>query len=129
MTRIKFLSVLLGCLMAVLCAPAASAQDVKESDALVGRWDMASSTGSGDVVKWILIIKKADDGTLSAALSAGSDEMAPKNLKIEKTSIKFTTSYNGGDYDIKLELQDDKLVGEWDGNGDSGRTTGERVKA
>ena len=52
--------------------------------------------------------------------------MEVKDFDAAEGRIRFKAPYQGEDYNIDLTMDGDKLVGTWSGNGDSGKTSGER---
>lgn len=113
-----FTILVLACSMAL----SALAQDYK---ALLGKWSMTSKT-NGDPVKWMLVLKEAD-GKLTAALASEKGEQPAKDFTYVDGVIKFKAPYNGEYYDVELRSVENKLKGKWQGNGDSGETSGTKL--
>jgi hypothetical protein len=89
----------------------------------VGKWNMTSET-DGDPVHWTLVLKDAD-GKLTASLVAGENEMPATNFSYAEGVLKFKVPYEGEEYNIELKADGpDKLKGTWNGDGNSGVTTG-----
>jgi hypothetical protein len=105
---------------------AIQAQDKPDSAKLAGVWKMSSLTPDGETVGWRLVIKLTD-GKWAASLSGDKGELPIKNLTVTGSKMHFTTPYEGQEYDQDLKLDGEKLIGTWSGNGDSGKTTGERA--
>jgi hypothetical protein len=103
--------------------PAESQPDAAK---LVGAWNMNSLTPDGDSVPWKLTLKQ-QDGKWVGSIASDQGQNPISNVKVDGTKIHFTTPYQGEYYDQDLELQGGKLVGTWSGNGNSGKTTGERA--
>ena len=80
----------------------------------------------GDSVPWRLTLKE-QGGKLVGTIGGEQGDAPLSNLKVEGSKIHFTTPYDGEDYDQDLEMEGTKLVGTWSGNGNSGKTTGERT--
>lgn len=91
-----------------------------------GVWRMTSLTPDGDSVPWRLTLKE-QGGKLVGTIGGEQGDAPLSNLKVEGSKIHFTTPYDGEDYDQDLEMEGTKLVGTWSGNGNSGKTTGERT--
>jgi hypothetical protein len=107
--------------------PAAlKAQDKQDTPKLAGVWKMSSLTPDGDTVAWQLTVKQTE-GKWTASLSGDAGDLPVKNLTVTGNQMHFTTPYQGQDYDQDLKLEGEKLIGTWSGNGDSGKTTGERA--
>lgn len=102
------------------------AQDKAETAKLAGVWKMSSLTPDGESVAWQLTVKQTE-GKWTATLSGDEGELPVKNLTVTGSKMHFTTPYQGQDYDQDLQLEGEKLVGTWTGDGDSGKTTGERA--
>ena len=98
----------------------------QESDPLVGKWNMVST--SDHEIPWTLIIRQ-EEGKYSASASIEDGDAAVKELKVDGRNLTFTVPYQGQDYEIKLKLVKDKLSGTWSGGGDSGDTTGTKAAA
>lgn len=98
----------------------------QQSDPLLGKWKMSSTTPDGDQVPWTLTITYAD-GKYSATSAAGEGEGPVSELKVNGTKLHFRVPYQGNEYDIDLKLDGDSLVGTWSGGGSSGETKGQRV--
>jgi|GEM_PF-2493591 len=113
------------CLAVILIAGVASA---RQSNALVGKWKMVSTTDDGSEVPWNLSITY-EEGKYGATSSADGGEGPVKDLKVDGTSVHFRVPYQGDEYDIDLKLAGNKLAGTWSGNGASGDTKGERAVA
>lgn len=94
---------------------------------LVGKWKMMSFSPDGDPIPWSLNIKEAD-GKLAATLDTENQGEAPaRDFNVIGEKVHLKAPYEGEDYDIDLKLDAGKLTGTWSGNGDSGKTTGERA--
>ena len=122
-------SFLTWCAMAVCLAVAPAslpAQSHTDATKLVGAWNMNSLTPDGDTVPWKLTLKQ-QDGKWAGSIASEQGENPISNVKVDGAKIHFTTPYQGEYYDQDLQLQDGKLVGTWSGNGNSGKTTGERA--
>lgn len=102
------------------------AQSQSDSAKLAGAWNMNSLTPDGDTVPWKLTLKQ-QDGKWTGSIASEQGENPISNVKVEGAKIHFTTPYQGEYYDQVLQLEDGKLVGTWSGNGNSGKTTGERA--
>lgn len=113
------------CLTAALCVSLAPAQ---QSNPLVGKWKMVSTTDDGSEVRWTLSISY-QDGKYGATSSTDADngESAVKDLKVDGSAVHFRVPYQGDEYDIDLKLVGNKLSGNWSGNGASGETKGEKA--
>jgi hypothetical protein len=113
-------------LLSAVSLPARQAGSKSEAKALVGVWKMTSVTPDGDSIPWTLRVKD-DDGKLAVFITREDGNEEPvKNLDIAEGKIRFKVPYQGEDYDINLTMDGDKLVGTWSGNGDSGKTSGQR---
>ena len=122
-------SFLAWCAMAacLAIAPATlSAQSQADAAKLIGAWNMNSLTPDGDSVPWKLTLKQ-QDGKWAGSIASEQGENPISNVKIDGAKIHFTTPYQGEYYDQDLQLEDGKLIGTWSGNGNSGKTTGERA--
>jgi uncharacterized protein (TIGR03066 family) len=104
--------------------------DAKASDQdLVGKWKMTSFSPDGDPIPWSLNIKEAG-GKLAATLDTENQGEVPANgFTVTGEKVHLKAPYEGEEYDIDVTLVDGKLTGTWSGNGDSGKTTGERAAA
>jgi hypothetical protein len=107
------------CLAATLFAASASSQDAKS---LVGTWSMTSETDD-DPVAWTLILKQVE-GKLTASVDSGQAEQPVKDFTSSDGVLRFKVPYEGVDYDIELKAAEDKLIGTWNGGGNSGKTAG-----
>ena len=100
-------------------------QDKPDPAKLAGDWKMTSLTPDGDPISWKLSLKQ-QDGKWVGTMASDQGEAAVKDLTVNGTKLHFTAPYDGEDYAEDLDLQGEKLVGTWSGNGNSGKTTGER---
>ncbi len=113
----------------LLAAFTLSAQSKASDQDLVGKWKMTSFSPDGDPIPWSLNIKEAD-GKLVATLDTENQGEVPANgFTVIGEKVHLKAPYEGEDYDIDLKLDAGKLTGTWSGNGDSGKTTGERAAA
>ena len=118
--------VLLVCFVTLVSLVLASAQSEKAAPdykTLIGTWNMSSENTGGDPVKWTLILKD-QDGKLMGMLATEEGQQPAKNFSYTDGVVKFTVVYQGGDYELQLKPDGNKLDGTWSGGGDSGRTTG-----
>ena len=105
-----------------------AAPPTPESNPLVGKWNMISSTSEGGQVSWTLTIHR-EEGKYSAIASSDDGEGPVKDFKVDGRNVTLIVPYQGQDYEIKLKLVEDKLSGTWSGSGDSGDTTGKKAAA
>ncbi len=111
---------------AALALTAAQSDTKTDIKALVGKWKMTSISPDGDSIPWTLQVKE-DDGKLAASvISQDGTEQPIKDLNTDEGKVKFKAPYEGELYDIELKMDGDKLTGTWSGNGDSGKTSGQR---
>ena len=129
MFKAKSIGMVAAILLVFLSAISLSARQAgskAETKALVGNWKMTSVTPDGDTIPWTLRVKE-DAGKLTAFISsADGGEQEVKDFDAAEGRIRFKAPYQGEDYNIDLTMDGDKLVGTWSGNGDSGKTSGER---
>lgn len=100
----------------------------QQTDPLVGKWKMLSTTPDGDQVPWKLTITYAD-GKYSATAGTDQGEDAVNELKVDGAKIHFRVPYHGNEYYLDLKLDGDSLVGAWSGQGSTGDTKGQRSTA
>lgn len=122
----RTLSLVAMCAFVVSSLASLRAQDKPDPAKLAGDWKMTSLTPDGDPVPWKLSLKQ-QDGKWVGTMSSDQGDTALKDLTVNGTKLHFTTPYHGEDYAEDLDLQGEKLVGSWSGNGNSGKTTGERA--
>jgi uncharacterized protein (TIGR03066 family) len=124
----KAVSVATVLLVTAFLLAAQSGAKASDQD-LVGKWKMTSFSPDGDPIPWSLNIKEAD-GKLVATLDTENQGEVPANgFTATGAKVHLKAPYEGEDYDIDLTLVDGKLTGTWSGNGDSGKTIGERAAA
>lgn len=122
----RTVSVFVALLAAAFTLSAQSNTKTSDRD-LVGKWKMISFSPDGDPIPWSLNIKEAD-GKLAATLDTENQGEAPaRDFNVTGEKVHLKAPYEGEDYDIDLKLDAGKLTGTWSGNGDSGKTTGERA--
>jgi len=123
--RIKptiLLATLAGCLAMLMEATPVHAQN----QALLGKWNMTSTTAENDV-PWTLTIDYKD-GKYEATISDTADSPGlVKDLRVDGSAVHFGVAYQGGEYNIDLKLQGDSLTGTWSGQGNSGETKGRKA--
>ncbi len=107
----------------LLCTSAAHAQ---QNEQLTGKWNMVSTTPDGNDIAWTLSITYKD-GNYSAMIGGDQGETTANDFRVEGSKVHMRVPYRGEEYDIDLSLKEDKLVGTWSGNGDSGTTKGEKA--
>lgn len=91
-------------------------------DDILGKWSMTSDTDE-QPVKWSMRVS----GTASkpvAMLSTEEGEQPARDVAYSKGTLTFKVTYEGQEYTIDLKYMDGKLDGSWNGNGNSGKTTG-----
>jgi hypothetical protein len=125
MSNLKRLAFLF-CVFAISGLLSLQAQDKPDPAKFVGAWKMIALTPDGDTVPWRLTLKQ-QEGKLVGVIVDDDGESPIKDLTLTGLKLHFTTPYDGETYDQDLELQGEKLVGTWSGNGNSGKTTGERA--
>lgn len=124
----KAVSVAAVLLVTAFLLAAQSGAKASDQD-LAGKWKMTSFSPDGDPIPWSLNIKEAD-GKLVATLDTENQGEVPANgFTANGAKVHLKAPYEGEDYDIDLTLVDGKLNGTWSGNGDSGKTIGERAAA
>lgn len=112
------------CLFLTLwCAVLTYAQHGAE---LAGKWNMVSVTPDGDQLNWVLQVKH-ENGTYTATIDGEDGSNPAKDFRVENGKVHFRTTYQDQDYDIDLTVEENKLVGTWSGNGDSGETKGTKA--
>ena len=89
---------------------------------------MVSVTPDGDQISWTLSIAH-DNEKYTATIKGNEGQSAAKDVKVDGATIHLRTTYQDEDYDIDLKLEENRLVGTWSGNGDSGETRGTRAPA
>lgn len=110
--------------VAILCSLGICyAQQNKE---LTGKWNMVSVTPDGDQISWTLRINH-ENGNYTATVDGEDGSSAAKDLRVENGKVHFRTTYQDQDYDIDLTIEENRLVGTWSGNGDSGETKGTKA--
>lgn len=116
---------LIACSFAVtlFCLGICYAQQTKE---LPGKWNMVSITPDGDQISWTLRIKH-DNGNYTATVDGEDGSSAAKDFRVENGKVHFRTTYQDQDYDIDLTIEENRLVGTWSGNGNSGETKGTKA--
>jgi hypothetical protein len=116
---------LLTCSFAVVvcCFGICYAQQSKD---LTGKWNMVSVTPDGDQISWILQVKH-ENGNYTATVDGEDGSSAAKDFRVENGKVHFRTTYHDQDYDIDLTIEENRLVGTWSGNGDSGETKGTKA--
>jgi len=127
-TLFRTLSVAAVLLMAAFMLAAKSDAKAGNQD-LVGKWKMTSLSPDGDPIPWSLNIKEADGKLVATLDTENQGEAAANGFTVTGEKIHLKAPYEGEEYDIDLTLNDGKLTGTWSGNGDSGKTTGERAAA
>ncbi len=105
------------------CLGICYAQQGKE---LTGKWNMISVTPDGDQISWTLQIKH-ENGNYTATVDGQDGSSAAKDFRVENGKVHFRTTYQDQDYDIDLTVEENRLVGTWSGNGDSGETKGTKA--
>ena len=109
-----------------LCAVlplAAQSEAGSDSANLTGNWSMVSITPSGESIEWKLNIKQ-ENGVFTGTVVNEDGEKSAKDFKVNGKKVHLLTLYQGGEYDIDLEFDGQKLTGKWKGGDDSGTTTG-----
>lgn len=89
---------------------------------------MVSVTPDGDQISWTLSIAH-DNEKYTATIEGNEGQSAGKDVRVDGATIHLRTTYQDEDYDIDLKLEENRLVGTWSGNGDSGETRGTRAPA
>lgn len=129
MMKTKLFRTASACVMMLAAAFLLSAQSNAKAGNhdLVGKWKMTSISPDGNPIPWSLNIKETD-GKLAATLDTENQgEVPARDFTVSAEKIHLKAPYEGEDYDIDLKLANGKLTGTWSGNGDSGKTTGERA--
>lgn len=117
------LNALLLASFTIVCSSLVHAWQNKD---LIGKWNMVSITPDGDEIPWTLSITY-QDGKYSATTGSREGEAEAKDVQIDASTVHLRVPYQGAEYSIDLKLKDNKLVGTWSGNGDSGDTKGEKA--
>jgi hypothetical protein len=97
----------------------------QKSSEITGKWSMVSITPDGDQIPWTLSINN-DNGTYTATIEGDEGQSPARDIKVDGATVHFRTTYHDEDYDVELKLQENRLVGTWSGNGESGETRGTR---
>lgn len=98
----------------------------QHSHELTGKWNMVSVTPDGDQISWILQVKH-ENGNYTATVDGEDGSSTAKDFRVENGKVHFQTTYQDQDYDIDLTIEENRLVGTWSGNGDSGETKGTKA--
>lgn len=94
---------------------------------MLGKWKMTSETDS-EPVEWTLTVSGSAEKPV-ATLSTEQGEQSARDTKFQGGTLSFKVEYQGSDYIISLKYADGRLDGSWNGDGNSGRTHGNRAKA
>ncbi|HEY7303981.1 MAG TPA: hypothetical protein VH601_07705 [Bryobacteraceae bacterium] len=98
----------------------------QKSAEITGKWSMVSITPDGDQIPWTLSINN-DNGKYTATVEGNEGRSSARDIKVDGVTVHFRTTYQDEDYDVDLKLQENRLVGTWSGNGESGETQGTRA--
>jgi hypothetical protein len=98
----------------------------QQSKELAGKWNMVSTTPDGDQISWVLQIRH-ENGNYTATVDGQDGSSAAKDFRVENGKVHFRTTYQDQDYDIDLTIEENRLIGTWSGNGDSGETKGTKA--
>jgi hypothetical protein len=98
----------------------------QQSRELTGKWNMVSVTPDGDQISWVLRINH-ENGNYAATVEGNDGTSPAKDFRLESGKIHLRTTYQDQDYDIDLNIEENRLVGTWSGNGDSGETKGTKA--
>ena len=123
-SRVEFAVVLAlaGCLAMWTAATPVHAQN----RALLGTWEMTSSTPENDV-SWTLTIDHKN-GKYEATISGAAGGNGPvKDLRVDGNTVHFGVEYEGAEYSVDLKLEGDLLTGTWSGGGNSGEAKGQKA--
>jgi hypothetical protein len=100
----------------------------QKSAEITGKWSMVSITPDGDQIPWTLSINN-DNGKYTAMVDGTEGQSSARDVKVDGATVHLRTTYHDEDYDVDLKLQENRLVGTWSGNGESGETRGTRASS
>ena len=100
------------------------AQDHKQDPGLwLGQWSMTSETDD-EPVRWTLNIKGIEGKPDIYLSNKQGEQQVVKDASFVDGTLKFKAPYGDYEYDIELRMAGEKLSGTWNGNGNSGKTSG-----